>query len=223
MCGLYVCSTPIGNLKDVSLRLLDTLKNCDVIAAEDTRQTKKLLERYEINKKLISYHEHNVKQKTLQIIKEIQSGKNVALVSDAGTPGISDPGYELIKEAIKNNIQVIPIPGPNAVITALTVSGINSNRFIFEGFLPREGKMRRRILRKLADEDRTIVFYESPHRLKKTLDDILAIFGDRNICIARELTKIHEEVFRGKVSSAIEHFSKEVLGEITIVVEGKSF
>lgn len=219
---LYVCATPIGNLSDVSQRLIDKLKSADLIAAEDTRQTKKLLERYEVTAKMTSYHEHNIKQKTSQIIDEILEGKNVALVSDAGMPGISDPGEELIKEAVAKGVKIVPIPGPSAVVTALAVSGLSTSRFVFEGFLPREGKQRRRILRKLADETRTIVFYESPHRLAKALMDLLEIFGNRDVCIAREVTKVHEEFFRGTVASAIERFSgKEVLGEITLVIGGK--
>ncbi len=220
MGSLYVCATPIGNLSDASQRLIDTLSGADLIAAEDTRQTKKLLERFEISTPVTSYHEHNIKHKTGQLISEILEGKNIALVSDAGMPGISDPGEELIKEAASKGIKIIPIPGPSAVITVLAVSGLPAGRFVFEGFLPREGKQRRRVLRKLAGEERTIVFYESPHRLKKSLKDILEIFGDRKICVAREITKIHEELFRGSVSEALIKYSSEVLGEITLVVEG---
>ncbi len=218
---LYVCATPIGNLSDTSQRLIDTLKNADLIAAEDTRQTKKLLERFDITTRTTSYHEHNIKHKTGQIIRELLDGKNVALVSDAGMPGISDPGEELIKEAIAKNIKVIPVPGPSAVMTALAVSGLGTSRFVFEGFLPREGKLRRRILRRLADEERTLVFFESPHRLLKSLKDILEIFGNRRICVAREVTKIHEEFFRGTIAEAISRYEKEVLGEIAIVIEGR--
>jgi len=199
---------------------MDTLAGADLIAAEDTRQTKKLLERFDIKTPVTSYHEHNIKHKTGQLISEILEGKNIALVSDAGMPGISDPGEELIKEAASKGIKIIPIPGPSAVITALAVSGLPAGRFVFEGFLPREGKQRRRVLRKLAGEERTIVFYESPHRLKKSLKDILEILGDRKICVAREITKIHEEFFRGSVSEAAARFCEEVLGEITLVVEG---
>ncbi len=220
MGSLYVCATPIGNLSDASQRLMDALAGADLIAAEDTRQTKKLLERFDIKTPVTSYHEHNIKHKTGQLISEILEGKNIALVSDAGMPGISDPGEELIKEAASKGIKIIPIPGPSAVITALAVSGLPAGRFVFEGFLPREGKQRRRVLRKLAGEERTIVFYESPHRLKKSLKDILEILGDRKICVAREITKIHEELFRGSVSEALIKYSSEVLGEITLVVEG---
>ncbi|MFA5105143.1 MAG: 16S rRNA (cytidine(1402)-2'-O)-methyltransferase [Candidatus Margulisiibacteriota bacterium] len=221
MGTLYVCATPIGNLSDASQRLIDTLKGADLIAAEDTRQTKKLLERFDIATRTTSYHEHNIRHKTIQIISELLNGKNVALVSDAGMPGISDPGEELIREAISKGIKVIPIPGPSAVITALAVSGLPTSRFVFEGFLPREGKLRRRILRKLVDEERTLVFYESPHRLLKSLNDILSILGNRKICVAREITKIHEEFFRGTVEETLDRFEQEVLGEITLLVEGK--
>jgi 16S rRNA (cytidine1402-2'-O)-methyltransferase len=221
MGALYVCATPIGNLSDASQRLIDTLAGSDLIAAEDTRQTKKLLERFEIKTPVTSYHKHNIKHKTSQLISEILGGKNIALVSDAGMPGISDPGEEIIKEAASKGIKIIPIPGPSAVTTALAASGLPAGRFVFEGFLPREGKMRRRVLRKLAGEERTIVFYESPHRLKKSLKDIMETLGDRNICIAREVTKLHEEFFRGSVSEAAERFGEKTLGEITLVVEGK--
>ncbi len=219
---LYVCATPIGNLEDSSLRLIRILKEVDLIAAEDTRHTKRLLDHFEINTSTTSYHEHNIKDKTSYIVDQIVQGKNIALVSDAGMPGISDPGEELIKEAIKSGIKIEVIPGPSAVISALAISGCSTKRFVFEGFLPREGKMRRRILRDMIEEKRTMVFYESPHRLLKALKDIMTIFGNRNICIARELTKIHEELFRGNVEESISHFAaKEVLGEITMIVDGK--
>ena len=216
---LFVVATPIGNLSDITLRAIETLKTSDLIAAEDTRQTKILLNRYEIKKPSTSYHKFNIKEKTRHIIGQLQAGKTISLVSDAGMPGISDPGEELIKEAIDNGIEVVPIPGASAVITALSVSGLPTKRFVFEGFLPHEGKNRRRILRKLIDEERTIVFYESPHRLIKSLNDMLAILGDRKICVAREMTKKFEEIFRGTIKEAIEHFSnKDILGEITIVL-----
>jgi len=207
-------------MSDASPRLVEILRSCDLIAAEDTRHTKKLLDRFEIKKPVTSYHEHNIRHKTAQLVSEMREGKNVALVSDAGMPGISDPGEELIKEAVLRGIKIVPIPGPSALLTALAVSGISSGRFVFEGFLPREGKQRRRLLRKLAEEDRTLVFYESPHRLQKSFNDILAVLGDRRICVAREMTKIHEEFFRGTVSEALEKYSGEVLGEITIILEG---
>lgn len=217
---LYIVATPIGNLGDITLRAIETLKASDLIAAEDTRQTKVLLERYGIKTPSTSYHKFNVKEKTKHIIGQLQAGKTISLVSDAGMPGISDPGEELVKEAIENKIEVIPIPGASAAITALSVSGLSTKRFVFEGFLPREGKNRRRVLRELVGEERTIVFYESPHRLIKSLNDMLAVLGDRKICVAREMTKKFEEVFRGTIKEAIEHFSaKEVLGEITVIIE----
>ena len=214
---LFVCATPIGNLEDASPRLLRILKEADVIAAEDTRHTAKLLLHFGITTPLTSYHKFSGRGKEDSIVSRILNGQNVALVSDAGMPGISDPGAALVKNAIAEGITISVIPGPSAIISALAVSGMNTDRFVFEGFLPREGKMRRRLLRELAEEKRTMVFYESPHRLLKALKDILAIFGDRDICVAREMTKIYEEFFRGKVSAAIESFSsREILGEITI-------
>ncbi len=219
---LYICATPIGNLEDASFRLIRTLKECDLIAAEDTRQTKKLLEHYQISTHATSYHEHNIKHKTQEIVSLLKSGKNIALVSDAGMPCISDPGYELVKEVSEDNIRIVVIPGPSAIVSGIAGSGLNSDRFVFEGFLPREGKMRRRILRKLVEEERTIVFYESPHRLLKSLKDIGDILGNRNICLAREMTKKFEEYYRGSVDSAIKEFSgREVLGEFTVIIEGK--
>ena len=216
---LYVVATPIGNLGDITLRAIEAIKTSDLIAAEDTRQTKVLLDRYGIKTPATSYHKFNIKEKTKYIISQLQDGKTISLVSDAGMPGISDPGEELIKEAIENKIEVIPIPGASAVITALSVSGLPTKKFVFEGFLPHEGKNRRRVLRKLIGEERTIVFYESPHRLIKSLNDMLAILGDRKICVAREMTKKFEEIFRGTIKEAIEHFTaKEILGEITIVL-----
>lgn len=215
---LYICATPIGNLEDVSFRLVRTLKEVDLILAEDTRQTKKLLDSFEIKTRTTSYHKFNIKQKTSSIIKDLLDGKSIALVSDGGMPGISDPGKELIQEAILNNIQIVVTPGPFAGICALVSSGFGTDRFVFEGFLPREGKMRRRILRKLHDEERTKIFYESPHRLLKTLKDMKEIFGNINICLAREMTKKFEEFFRGTIDETINKYSQsEVLGEITIV------
>jgi len=216
---LFVVATPIGNLKDITFRAIETLKASDLIAAEDTRQTKILLDNYGINVPCTSYHKFNLAQKTKSIISQLTQGKTVSLVSDAGTPGISDPGEELIKQAIDSGIEVVPIPGASAALTALSVSGFSTKRFVFEGFLPHEGKSRRRVLRKLVEEDRTMVFYESPHRLIKSLNDMLSILGDRKLCIARELTKKFEETFRGTVKEAIFHFSsKEILGELTIVL-----
>jgi len=219
MGTLYVCATPIGNLEDASPRLISTLKEADLIAAEDTRRTKILLEHFGIKTRTTSYHKFNIKEKSKYLIGQLLDGKTLALVSDAGMPGISDPGEELIREAIEKNVQVVVIPGPSAIINALAASGLPAKRFVFEGFLPSEGKGRRRILRKLADEERTIIIYESPHRLLKTLKDIKDILGNRKLCVAREMTKKFEEYFRGTVEEALEKYSKnEVLGEITIVL-----
>lgn len=219
---LYVVATPIGNLEDITLRALRVLREVDLIAAEDTRHTKKLLDRYGIRKPMVSYHEHNERERAEQLIRELKGGKDVALVSDAGTPAVSDPGYVLIRRCIEEGVRVVPVPGPSALIAALCVSGLPVHRFAFEGFLPhKEGKRRKR-LEELKDEERTLIFYESPHRLLKTLRDMLDILGDREIAVARELTKVHEEVFRGRINEAIEKFSSSpVKGEITLVVEGK--
>lgn len=221
---LYVCGTPIGNMGDVSFRLLDILRQVDLIAAEDTRQTAKLLARHGFETKLMSYHAHNLAGRTPEVIRRLQEGAAIALVSDAGMPGISDPGWELIVEAIRAGIPVVPIPGPSAFVAGLVVSGLPTDRFVFEGFLPREGKARRRILKAIAHEPRTLVFYEAPHRLADTLTDMSALFGaDRPAAVARELTKQHEEVKRGPLADlaawAADH---EVRGEIVLVVGGSS-
>lgn len=218
---LFLCATPIGNLEDVSTRLLTVLRDADLIAAEDTRQTRKLLARFEIHTPLVSYHQHNQEFRGGFIVQELISGKNVALVSDAGMPGISDPGEELVCEAIRSGIAVIPIPGPVAAVTALAASGLPTARFAFEGFLPRQKRARKAALEKLSGDDRTLVFYESPHRLAEMLDDLLTGLGDRRIVLARELTKLHEEFWRGTVSAAIAHVEgRGARGEYTVVVEG---
>ncbi|MNX85713.1 Ribosomal RNA small subunit methyltransferase I [compost metagenome] len=219
---LYVCGTPIGNLSDVTVRMLDTLRDADVIAAEDTRQIAKLLSRFSIETPSVSYHEHNEAGQTPRLIARLLAGQNVALVSDAGMPGISDPGEAVIKAAIHEGIPVVPIPGPVAAVAGLVVSGLPTDRWVFEGFLPREGKQRRRLLRTLAAEPRTLVFYEGPHRLLDTLADLSAAFGgDRPVAVARELTKAFEEVVRGTLDTAIAHFKAHApRGEITLVVGG---
>lgn len=220
---LYVVATPIGNLEDITLRALKVLREVDLIAAEDTRHTRKLLDRYRIKRRMMSYHEHNERERAERIIKELKSGKNVALVSDSGTPAVSDPGYVLIRRCVEEGIEAIPIPGPSAFLAALSVSGLPVHRFVFEGFLPHKSGKRRNKLRRLAEEEGTIIFYESPHRLLKTLSDMLEILGDRRVVIARELTKVHEEIFRGSIREALERFSTgEPRGEFTILVEGKS-
>ena len=218
---LYVCPTPIGNLEDITLRVLNTLKQVDFIAAEDTRHTIKLLNYYEIKKQLTSYHEHNEKDKSKKIIDRIIKGEDCALVSDAGMPGISDPGEILIKEAIMKDIQIIGLPGPTASLLALVVSGLKTDKFVFEGFLSNKKSDRKNRLKELEWEKRTLIFYESPYRLVKTLVDMKEIFGNRKISIARELTKKYEEIIRSTINEIINEFEeKEVKGEIVLIVEG---
>jgi len=219
MPTLYVVATPIGNLEDISLRALRTLHEVKLIAAEDTRKTKRLLTTYDIKTPMISYHEHSKWTKLDYILGYLERG-DVALVSEAGTPGISDPGYELIVAANQRGLPVVPIPGPSVVITALTISGLATERFTYLGFLPRKASSRQNLLESVTDEHSTMVVLESPHRLLATLSDMLLILGDRRIAVCRELTKIHEEVFRGKISQAVAHFT-EPRGEFTLVIEGK--
>jgi len=218
--ALYIVATPIGNLEDISLRALRILREVNLIAAEDTRQTKRLLNAYDIKTPMTSYHEHNKWAKLEYILNSLKGG-DIALVSNAGMPGMSDPGYELIVAASKRGIPVVPIPGASVVITALVISGLPTDKFIYLGFLPRKSNSRRRLFETVADEQGTIVALESPHRLSAALNDILLVLGDRRVAICRELTKIHEEVFRGRISQAIEHFT-EPRGEFTLVIEGKS-
>ena len=218
---LYICGTPIGNLEDITLRALKILKEVNLIAAEDTRHTKKLLNHYQINTKITSYYEYNKFKKAPYLVEILKNGQDIALVSDAGMPGISDPGYVLINLALKNNIKIIPIPGVSALITALVVSGLPTDKFVFEGFLPRKIKERKRYFKSIENEERTIIFYETPHRLKRALKDMLDVWGDRKIVIARELTKMYEEIIRGKLSQVLTEIStKEIKGEITLVVQG---
>ena len=219
MSSLYVVATPIGNLEDISLRALRTLREVKLIAAEDTRRTKQLLAKYEIKTPVTSYHEHN-KWTKLDYILDCLGGGDVALVANAGMPGISDPGYELILAANRRGIPVVPVPGPSVVITALVVSGLPTERFTYIGFLPHKAGSRRQLLETVADECSTIVVLESPHRLRAALNDILLVLGDRKIAVCRELTKMHEEVFRGTISQAIEHFTQP-RGEFTLVIEGR--
>jgi 16S rRNA (cytidine1402-2'-O)-methyltransferase len=218
---LYICPTPIGNLEDITFRVLNTLKEVDLIAAEDTRHTIKLLNHYGIKKPLTSYHEHNVREKGPELIDRLKAGESIALVSDAGMPGISDPGEDLIKLAIEEGIEVIALPGPTASITALVVSGLPTDKFVFEGFLSSKRKQRKEELSSLKEEKRTIIIYESPYRVLETLDDILDVLGNRNIALVRELTKVYEEVFRGTIQEAIEKFSKDkIRGEFCLILEG---
>ncbi len=219
MPTLYVVATPIGNLEDISLRALRTLRGVKLIAAEDTRKTRRLLSAYNIKTPMTSYYEHN-KQAKLGYILEFLQKEDVALVSEAGMPGISDPGYELIVAAGQRGITVTPVPGPSAVTAALAVSGLPTDRFTCIGFLPHKANDRRRALESVTDETGTIIALETPHRLLAALNDILAVLGDRRLAVCRELTKLHEEVFRGTVSEAIKRFT-EPRGEFTLVIEGK--
>lgn len=219
---LYIVATPIGNLDDITFRAVEVLKQVDIIACEDTRRTKILLEKYGVAKKLVSYYNYNERQKAEDLISELKSNKDVALVSDSGTPGISDPGYVLIKRAIEENITIVPIPGPTALICALVASGLPMDEFVFVGFLPHK-KGRRTKLQELAQEERTIIIYESPHRILKTLNELLEHFGDRQIAVAKELTKIHEEFFRGKISEVLKKLTPDkIKGEFVIVISGKN-
>jgi 16S rRNA (cytidine1402-2'-O)-methyltransferase len=219
---LYIVSTPIGNLEDITLRALRILKEVDLIAAEDTRHTGTLLKHFGIRKPLTSYFEGNELKKKEFILSKLEQGDRIALVSDAGTPGISDPGFRLILTAIENQIPVVPIPGPSAVITALSVSGLPTDGFFFKGFLPHKSKKRRDLLKQLEDMKETLIFYESPHRLNETISDILETLGDREIVLTRELTKIYEEILRGKVSEIQNQIKeKKLKGEITLVISGK--
>jgi len=216
---LYVVSTPIGNLQDITYRAVDVLSLVDLIACEDTRRTKILLDHYQIKKQLISYYEYNKLKRTDQILAYLKQGKSVALVSDAGTPGISDPGYSLIKKVIEENILLEAIPGVSALLTALVVSGMPMHRFCFEGFLPVKSGARRKILENIKLEKKTTVLYESPHRLLKTLNAIRDVFGNKDIVIGRELTKKFEEMLRLPVAEAITYFeNKNPKGEFVIIV-----
>lgn len=220
---LYLVATPLGNLEDITYRALRILAEVDLIAAEDTRHTLKLLNHFEIKRKMISYFLHNERERTGEIIDKLLSGTNVALVSDAGMPGISDPGYMLVAEAVKKGITVVPIPGASAVVTALAASGLPTDSFWFEGFLPRKAKERAVILAELAQVRGTIVIYEAPHRLGVTLKHIYEVFGDREAVLARELTKVHEEFIRGTLAEIITWIEKNTLkGEFTILIAGKA-
>lgn len=219
---LYIVGTPIGNLEDMTFRSVRILQSVDMIAAEDTRHTGKLLQHFQIKTPQMSYHEHNRNSRIPEIIEQLKYGKAIALVSDAGMPGISDPGYELIKACVDAEIDVVPIPSATAAITALSASGLPTNRFVFDGFLPAKSQQRREYLESLLIETRTLVFYESPHRLRETLQDFADILGsDRQIVIARELTKLYEEFWRGTIEEAIAHYQqKEPQGEYTLLVAG---
>ncbi len=219
MPTLYVIATPIGNLEDISLRALRLLGEVKLIAAEDTRKTKRLLSRYDIKTPMTSYFEHNKMVKLDYLLNYLQKD-DIALVSEAGMPGISDPGYELIAAAGQRGIDIVPVPGPSAVTTALAVSGLPTDRFVYIGFLPNKAGERKRALESVIDEPGTIVALETPHRLQSALGDILSVLGDRRIAVCRELTKLHEEVYRGTASEAAEYFMKPK-GEFTLIIAGK--
>ena len=220
---LYLCATPIGNLEDITIRVLRVLKEVDLIAAEDTRNSLKLLNHFEIKTPMTSYHEHNKYAKSGQLVEKLQEGKNIALITDAGTPAVSDPGEELVRRCHEAGIPVTSVPGPAACITALTVSGLSTGRFCFEAFLPAEKKERQSILEELVNETRTILIYEAPHRLVRTLEALYEALGERRITICRELTKKHETVYLTTFRDALEHYRKtEPKGECVIVIEGRS-
>lgn len=218
---LYIVGTPIGNLEDLTFRALRILKEVDVVAAEDTRHSQHLLTHYGVSTPLTSYHDFNKEEKTPVLLRRLQEGQRVALICDAGTPVISDPGYYLITRALEAQIPVVPIPGPSAILTALSGSGLPSDTFIFQGFLPRKHGARRRFLEGFQDEPRTLIFFEAPHRLLRTLEDLQVTLGDRRIVIGRELTKHHEEWLRGPVSDVAQALAvRRIRGEITVIVEG---
>ena len=219
---LYIVSTPIGNLEDITLRALRILREVDLIACEDTRVTIKLLSHYQIQKPLTSYHEHNEKEKAEELVVLLESGKSMALVSDAGTPGVSDPGYRLVKLASEKGIEIIPVPGPSAAIAALSISGLPTSSFAFFGFPPKTDKKKREFLEEIREHTQTLIFYESPHRVLKTLLSVLETLGDRQVSVSRELTKMFEETVRESISKVIQILGerKEIKGEFTIIVEG---
>ena len=220
---LYLCATPIGNLEDITFRVLRILKEVDVIAAEDTRNSIKLLNHFEIHTPMTSYHEYNKFDKGRELVEQLRAGKNIALITDAGMPGISDPGEELVKMCAEAGITVTVLPGACACVTALTLSGLGTRRFAFEAFLPSDKKERQNVLEELKSETRTMIIYEAPHRLLKTLGELRDILGNRRISVCRELTKKHETIFRTDLEAAIRHYEAEApRGECVLVIEGRS-
>lgn len=220
---LYLCATPIGNLEDITFRVIRILKEVDIIAAEDTRHSIKLLNHYEIKTPMTSYHEYNKIEKAKVLVEKMQSGLSIGLITDAGTPGISDPGEELVRQAYDAGIEVTSLPGPAACITALTLSGLSTRRFSFEAFLPSDKKEKALILEQIKDETRTIIIYEAPHRLVKTLEELLKVLNNRNITVCRELTKKHETAFKTTICEAINHYKEtDPRGECVLVIEGRT-
>ena len=219
--ALYIVPTPIGNLEDITFRAVRVLKEVDLVAAEDTRHSQVLLNHYGIRTPLTSYHEHNERSKARELVERLRQGTSIALLSDAGTPMISDPGYRLMVEAIGAGVQVIPLPGPSALTAALTAAGLPTDRFGFEGFLPAKKSERRSTLEALRNDTRTLIFYETPHRLKETLADLAEVFGDRDVAIGREISKVHEEFLRGAIREVLAKLEQQnVRGEITLIVQG---
>lgn len=219
---LYLCATPIGNLEDITFRVVRTLKEVDIIAAEDTRNSIKLLNHFEIKTPLTSYHEFNKYDKAKVLVNRILGGENVALITDAGTPGISDPGEELVRQCYEAGVEVTSLPGAAACITALTLSGLSTRRFVFEAFLPNDKKEKAAILEELRSETRTIILYEAPHRLKKTITELVPILGNRKLTVVKELTKLHENVFLTTLEEALDYYQEnEPRGEFVLVIEGK--
>ena len=220
---LYLCATPIGNLEDITYRVLRTLKEVDLIAAEDTRNSIKLLNHFDIHTPMTSYHEYNKIEKAEMLIRKMQEGTNIALITDAGTPGISDPGEDLVRMCYEAGVEVTSLPGPAACITALTLSGLSTRRFAFEAFLPSDKKERQAVLAELVDETRTIIMYEAPHRLIKTLNELLETLGNRKMTLCRELTKKHETAFASTIEDILKFYeTQEPKGECVLVIEGKS-
>ncbi len=219
MGTLYIVPTPIGNLEDITLRAIRVLREVSLIAAEDTRRAAILLSHFDIHTPVTSYFEHNKLTKLDRILSALDQG-DVALISEAGTPGLSDPGYELIRSAIERGLRVVPLPGATAAVAALVASGLPTDAFVFGGFLPRKAGDRRRALEEVRSDRRTLIFYEAPHRLHDTLADMLEVFGNRSLCAARELTKVHEEIWRGSLADALQHFGEEPLGEFVLIVAG---
>ncbi len=217
---LYVVSTPIGNLEDITFRALRVLKEADLVAAEDTRRTRQLLTHYGIHQPLISYHEFNRRMREETLVEELRAGKSIALVTDAGTPGISDPGEELVRRAIAESIPLVPVPGPSALAAALSVSGLSTESFLFQGFLPSKASARRKWILSAKERTETLIFYESPRRLQSFLEDALEVLGDRQAVVAREMTKVYEEVIRGRITEVLQRLPAEVKGEVTVMLEG---